>query len=408
MLTLTVAGIRERWALLVGALLSVAVGVALLASAMTVAASARPPDTGGLSPRAAVEVRDAFDSVATVMIISAMLAGLLTVFIVATTFAFTVAERRRDIALLRLLGAGRRQVRLVLLGETIALGIVGSVVGVLLTRPAVSVQMWLLRRADFVPDGFTVTHPSWPLWAAAGTGIGVAVLGVLAASRRASRVPPMEAIRDSTGRARVMTPGRWIVGIVMLLATAAEIIAAAFVGLVVALALGLGGAITGAIALSQLAPAVLPVTTRVLGLPLRTTTLGTLADANGREGIQRSASTAAPVIVLVALVISITSALAATSSAVTIEELDHTNADLVVSTTGSHVSSLAHLPGVARHHRRSPRTWSSTYPARAATTTMTSASTTAMPSSTPPDMPPSTRSTRSPAASGTSRAAPSP
>jgi putative ABC transport system permease protein len=346
MFTLTLAGLRERWPLFIGALLSVVVGVALLASAMTVAGSANPPDHTGLSPRQAFEVRDAFDAVATVMIISAMLAGVLAVFIVATTFAFTVAERRRDIALLRLLGAGRRQVRIVLLGEALVLGVVGSAIGLALTRPAVSVQMWLLRRAAFVPDGFSITHPSWPLWTAAGIGVGVAVLGVLAASRRASRVLPLEAIRDGTGRTRVMTPGRWMVGAVMLLLTAIQILAAAFVGLVVALALGLGVAITGAIALSQLAPVMLRMATRVLGLPLRPTTLGTLAEANGREGIQRSASTAAPVIVLVALVISVTSALAATTAAVTAEERDHTTADLVVTTTGAHIESIVTIPGV--------------------------------------------------------------
>jgi putative ABC transport system permease protein len=346
MLTLTTAGLRERWALFLGAVLSVAVGVALLGSAMTVAGSATPPDLTGLSARRAFEVRDAFDSVATVMIISAMLAGLLTIFIVATTFAFTVAERRRDIALLRLLGAGRRQIRFVLLGEAFALGVVGSAIGLGLTRPAVAVQMRLLRRADFVPDGFTVTYASWPMWAAAGTGMGVAALGVLSASRRASRVPPLEAIRDSSGRTRVMTPGRWIVGISMLLITTAQIVAAAFVGLVIALALALGVAITGAVALSQLAPVVLPLATRILGLPLRSTTLGDLAYANGREGVQRSASTAAPVIVLFALVISLTSALAATTTAVTIEERNHTRADLIVTTTGNHIESVATLPGV--------------------------------------------------------------
>ena len=140
--------------------------------------------------------------------------------------------------------------------------------------------------------------------------MGVAIVGVLSASRRASRVPPLEAIRDSTGRTRVMTPGRWIVGISMLLIAATQIVAAAFVGLVVALALALGVAVTGAVALSQLAPVVLPLATRMLGFPLRSTILGSLVLANGREGIQRSASTAAPVIVLVALAISIASALA--------------------------------------------------------------------------------------------------
>ena len=347
MLALTFAGLRERWALFLGAVLSVAVGVALIGSAMTVAASATPPDLSGLSPRDAYETRDAFDVVATVMIISALLAGLLTIFIVATTFAFTVAERRRDIALLRLLGASRGHVRFVLLGEAVTLGIVGSVIGVALARPAVAAQMWLLRRADFVPDGFTISHPSWPLWSAAAIGIAVAIVGVFAASRRAARVPPLEAIRDGTGRIRVMTTGRWIIGLSMLAITAAEIVAASVVGLVVALALALGVAITGAIALSQLAPVVLPLATRVLGLPFRSTTLGGLADANGREGVQRSASTAAPVIVLVALVISLTSALAATTTAVTIEERNNTHADLVVTTAGAHIENVSAIAGVS-------------------------------------------------------------
>lgn len=346
MLALTLGGLRERWPLFLGALLSVAVGIALVASAMTVAASATPPDLPGLSPREAYEMHDAFDAVAVVMIISTLIAGLLTVFIVATTFAFTVAERRRDIGLLRLLGASRQQVRVVLLGEAVALGLAGSAIGVVLARPATSVQMWLLRRADFVPDGFTITHPGWPLWTAVGIGVAVSILGVFAASRRASRVPPMAALRDTTGRERVMTTGRWIVGVGMLLVTLAEVVAAAFVGLVVAIGLALGVAFTGAIALSQLAPYALPPALRALGLPLRSTTLGTLADANGREGIRRSASTAAPVIVLIALVVSLGSALAATTTAVSIEERDNTRADLVVTTTGSRIHSVATIPGV--------------------------------------------------------------
>lgn len=347
MLTLTFAGLRDRWPLFLGAVLTVTAGVALVASAMTVASSASPPDITGLGAREAAAVREAFDGVATVMIISAMLAGLLTIFIVATTFAFTVAERRRDIALLRLLGAGRRQVRVVLLGEAIALGVVGAAFGIALTRPAVAAQLWLLRRADFVPDGFRVTYPSWPLWTAAGIGVGVALVGVLAASRRASTVPPLAAIRGDSGRTRVMTAGRWIVGLAMLLLTAAQVVAAAYVGLVVALALAMGVAVTGAIALSQLAPIVLPVVTGVLALPIRATTLGRLAEANGREGVQRSTSTAAPVIVLVSLVISITSALAATTTAVTFEERDHTHADFIVATTGVDVTAIAAVPGVA-------------------------------------------------------------
>ncbi|MCD0443673.1 FtsX-like permease family protein [Glycomyces sp. A-F 0318] len=347
MSALTLAGLRERWPLLLGALLSVAAGTALLASAMTVADSATRPGLAGLDQRQAFAVRDAFDAVAAIMIISAMLTGLLTVFIVATTFAFAVAERRRDIALLRLLGAGRGQVRLVLLGEALALGTAGSAIGLALTGPAVSAQMWLLRRADFVPGGFELGRPSWPLWTAGGVGVAVALLGVLAASRRASLVPPLEAVRGGGARDRTMTAGRWTVGVLMLLATAAQIAAAARVGLVVALALGMGVALTGAIAASRLAPAVMPLAARALGAPLRPTALGSLVDANGREGVQRSAATAAPVIVLVALVVSVTSALAATATATAVEARDRIDADLVVTTTGAEAAVVAALPGVA-------------------------------------------------------------
>ncbi|SEF15928.1 FtsX-like permease family protein [Jiangella alba] len=347
MIGLSLRGFRDRWPLFAGAVLTVAVGVALIASAAAIAASATPPDTAGLTPHEAAAVRDAFDGVATVMIISAILAGFLTVFIVATTFSFTVAERRRDLALLRLLGAGRLQVRLVLTGEAVLLGTAGAALGLPLTDPAVRTQLWLLRRAEFVPDGFVLTRPSWAGWVAAGIGIGVAVFGVAAASRRAARIPPLEAVRGAPAAASVMTAGRWAGGLAMLALTVVQIVAASFVGVIVALALGLGVAITGAVAFGLLGPALLPPVSLLLGLPVRATTLGRLAQANIRDGVQRSASTAAPVIVLVAMVLSLTGAVNATTSAVTAEQREGTDADLVVATTGEHVAVLARLPGVA-------------------------------------------------------------
>jgi putative ABC transport system permease protein len=347
MIGLSLAGLRERWPLFLGAILSVAIGVALVASAMTVAASASPPDVSGLPLREAAAVREAFDGVATVMIISAMLAAFLTIFIVATTFSFTVAERRRDIALLRLLGAGRAQVRLVLLGESVLLGVVGAVIGFALARPAVAAQVWLLRLANFVPDGFRLTEPAWPVWVACGIGMTVAMMGVWAASRRAATVPPLEAIRGVSAAERVMTAGRWTGGLAMLALTVVQIVAASFVGLVVALALALGVAVTGAVAMSLLAPMLLPLASWFFGLPMRSSTLGGLAHANAREGIQRSASTAAPVILLMALVISITGALAATTQATAIEERNNTDADFIVSATGNQIAGITTLPGVA-------------------------------------------------------------
>ena len=347
MLGVSATGFRERWPLFLGAILTVAIGVALIASAIIVASSASPPQMTGVSPMKASQVRSGFDAVATIMIISAMLTGLLTVFIVATTFAFTVSERRRDLALFRLLGAGRGQVRLMVLGEATLLGCAGAGLGALLTPLAVQLQMMLLRRAHFVPDGFVLNQPWWPVVVAAAIGVGVAILGVVAASGRAAQVPPLEAVGGKPSAARVMTMGRWIGGLTMLAVTAAQIVAASVVGLVVALALAFGVSVTAAIGLTALAPALVPGASSILGLPMRPGVLGTLAGANIRDGVQRSASTAAPVIVLLALVISITGALAAGTRAVTIQQARDIAGDLVVATTGERVDALAHIPGVA-------------------------------------------------------------
>lgn len=347
-LAMSASTLRDRWALFSGAVLSLAVGVALTAAALRIAASAAtPPSRAGLSPLAAEELRTAYDDVATIMIMAAMLTVFLTVFIVATTFAFTVAQRRRDLALLRLVGAGRGQVRRLLLGESLLLGACGTALGVPLGVPAVHAQMWLLRRAGFLPDGFTVAAAAWPPVAAAGAGLAVAVLGVLAASRRASRVRPLEALRDTAAVGGVMTASRWVYGLGLLACAVALVLVAPFAGLVASLALSLGVAVCGGIALSLLSPLAVPLAGRLLGLLLRRGALGSLAEANLRHAVRRSASTAAPLIVLVALFLGLAGTLDAVARAAGIEQRDTLAGDLVVRTTGARADRVASIPGVA-------------------------------------------------------------
>jgi putative ABC transport system permease protein len=345
-LTLSLALFRSRWPLFVGALLSVATGVALIDAATSIAASSGPPDTSRLTRYDALQIREAYDGVASVAVITAMLAAVLTVFIVATTFGFTVAQRRRDLAQLRLLGTSPRQVRLMLVGEAIVLGVLGAVVGVPLGRAAAAVQLWLLRRNDFVPDDFELTHPAWASVLAAGTGVLVAVLGVLAASRYAARVPPLEALRDAPQVSQVMTRSRWAWGLLLLATTLAMVAVAPLAGLVAALALSLGIALTGAVALSRLSPVFVPLVGRGLALCLRSSTLGTLAQANLRDGVQRTAATAGPLIVLVALLLSVAGALGATTEATALEERANVAGDAVVETTGAQMDRVGRLPEV--------------------------------------------------------------
>ena len=80
------------------------------------------------------------------------------------------AQRSRDFALLRLIGASRRQVGRLLVGEALLLGALGTVLGVLLGFLVIRLEAWMLKRMEFISAEFS---PDWHLWilgASAGVG----------------------------------------------------------------------------------------------------------------------------------------------------------------------------------------------------------------------------------------------
>src|SRR5687768_15313499 len=111
---------RDRWQVFVGAIVTVCLGVALVQSSLLTLVSAATADIpAGLSATEARELRDGYDGAVALLGMTVGLAAFVAIFIVSSTFAFTVAQRRRDLALLRLTGAGRRQVRTLLVGEAL-------------------------------------------------------------------------------------------------------------------------------------------------------------------------------------------------------------------------------------------------------------------------------------------------
>jgi putative ABC transport system permease protein len=273
------------------------------------------------------------------------LATFVAVFIVSSTFAFTVAQRRRDLALLRLTGASRGQMRKLLLGEAMLLGAVGSVLGVLLGLPVMRLQSRMLDEFGFVPPGFEGEWRPWVLAVSLGAGVGIAVLGVLAASRRAARVRPLEALRETGEAARVMTGSRWVLGLLFLAGSCAMLVLIAAVGGEAALALSIMVSMLLVIALAAFAPLVVPLVSWPLGLLARGH-LGQLAHANLRSGVRRSAATAAPVMVLVAFVAGTAATLATLGDASRQEVTRTLRGDLVVTTDQPVGSGLAGVDGV--------------------------------------------------------------
>ncbi|MFC6879835.1 MULTISPECIES: ABC transporter permease [Actinomadura] len=376
MLSLSFSTFRDRWRLFAGAIVAVALGVALVQSSLLVMVSTdRAPVPPGASGRVREQIREGYAGAATLLGMTVMLSVFLTVFIVGSTFAFTVAQRRRDLALLRLVGGGRGQLVLLLLAEALLLGLAGTALGAAAGVPATWAQARLLIALGFLPDGFApVLWDSGAAVASACVGIAVSLAGVLAASRRAAKVRPLDALRDTGASARVMTPMRWLSGVSGLALTVLMVALAQSAELLGAMMLALGISITGGVALSALSPLVVPLAGRALGVALRRSTLGEIAQANLRDGVRRSASTAAPLIVLVALLVGLAGTLGSLALMSGEEQRRLVRGDLVVESPGAAAERIAAVPGVAaaspevtvpisvtaRHHEEG-RSWRRTH-----------------------------------------------
>ncbi|GAA1660322.1 hypothetical protein GCM10009830_01730 [Glycomyces endophyticus] len=342
---------RDRWQVFAGAILTVCIGTALVQSsllALVAAAGAAVPS--GLDPEAALALQGAYDGAATLLSMVLALSAFVAVFIVASTFGFTVAQRRRELALLRLTGASRGQIRALLTGEAVLLGLVGSALGVVAGLPVARVQTRLLERLDFAPPGFEVPWRPWVVAVSLGTGVLIAVLGVLASSRRAAGVRPQEALREGAAAAQVMTVSRWIVGVLFI--AGAAVLFALFPGGDAAMPVWFVQltpflvTVPLVIGLSALAPLVVPLAAALLGTVCRGV-LGELALSNLRSDARRSASTAAPVMVLFALTAGIGGTLATVGEAGRQEVLSTVDGDLLVAADRDASAELAGMDGVA-------------------------------------------------------------
>jgi putative ABC transport system permease protein len=118
---------------------------------------------------------------------------LVGAFIIFNTFSITVAQRAREFALLRSLGATRGQILLAVAVEALAVGIIASVLG-LLAGLGIAAGLGALFNAalDMPSAGLVLAGRTIVL--ALGIGIGVTLLAALAPAIRATRVPPVAAL----------------------------------------------------------------------------------------------------------------------------------------------------------------------------------------------------------------------
>ena len=118
---------------------------------------------------------------------------VLAVFVIMNTFFMNVAERRRSLAIMRAIGATRRQVEFLFLREALLLGVIGSILGVMLGW----VIAWLLCKALGSLSQVDLVVAWWDPIAfllAALIGPGMALVGAFIPARRAANLSPLEAM----------------------------------------------------------------------------------------------------------------------------------------------------------------------------------------------------------------------
>jgi putative ABC transport system permease protein len=241
----------------------------------------------------------------TALLIFAGVSLFVAAFLIFNTFSITVAQRTREFAMLRTLGANRRQIIGSVVLEAFLIGFVASVIGVL-------AGIGFARGIDALFSGLGIDLPSTEVVIATRTviiglvlGTGLTVLAALIPALRATRVPPVTGLREG---AVLATPRehrlRAAGGLVLAILGAAAMVLGLF-GVLDPGELWLGvGAGAMFIGVAILSPQLVAPLASLVGRPLERLRgiPGRLARENATRNPGRTAATAAALMIGVALV----------------------------------------------------------------------------------------------------------
>jgi putative ABC transport system permease protein len=257
----------------------------------------------------AQDLSDALGFIRTALLVFAAVALLVGSFLIFNTFSVTVAQRTKEFALLRTLGASRGQVLRSVLAETFVIGVLASLLGIacgLALAPGLAALL-----SSFGIDLGTTSTVLEPRTIIAGLVVGIVatVVSGFVPARRATRIEPVAAMRDSitpgTGKVRrrriVVALVVEAVGVLLLLwgllGDPGDAATTAFV-------LGLGTLLM-IFGFALLAPTLVRPLSGLIGKPLARFQglTGMLARENTRRQPQRTAVTASALMIGVALVV---------------------------------------------------------------------------------------------------------
>jgi putative ABC transport system permease protein len=296
-------------------------------------------------------VNQALGFFSTALLVFAFISLFVGAFTIFNTFSIIVGQRTRELALLRIVGANRRQVFRSVLGEAAITGLVSSVIGLGLgVLAALGLEALLRGFGITLPPGSLVFEPRTAIVGLL-VGVGVTVVAALGPARSAVRIPPVAALDDRRSGPTASLRRRFIGGTalglvgVILLAIGLAKPAIALVGV---------GAVCIFLGAATLAPAIARPLSSVIGRPLARVLgePGKLGRENSMRSPRRTAQTASALMVGLALVAAMSVFGASVSRSATSSADQAISADLLVTATGSgelsnSAASLASaVPGV--------------------------------------------------------------
>jgi putative ABC transport system permease protein len=248
---------------------------------------------------------EALSFITTFLLVFALISLVVGIYLIVNTFSILVAQRTRELALLRALGASRGQVRRSVLGEAFVVGLVGSGLGVALGLGLAALLKVLFGQLGLDLSGQSLVVEPRAYIAAFAVGVPVTMAAAYFPARRTAKVSPVQALGDHVALSQSSLGRRLILGIGLILAGCGLTWVALFGDIenrpLVYLGVGLLSVLLGVTAMSpMLARPFLQVMQRsyqrVYGA------VGNLAGQNGLRNPRRTAATAAALMITMALV----------------------------------------------------------------------------------------------------------
>ncbi len=263
-----------------------------------------------MPPQQASDLEEDFGFIRTALLVFGGIALFVGAFVIYNTFSITVAQRTRELALLRMIGATRRQVLRSVVLEAAVIGLIASLLGLLGGLALVPALRALLGAigADLPSTASVVATRT--VVVALLVGVVVTVVASLVPALRATRIAPIAALREGltaaprAGRGRLVAAG-------LLCVIGAVVVA---IGLLGGGSAGSAAATLGAgsvavfLGVALFSPQLVRPIASLVGVPLQrfAGVSGRLARENATRNPARTAVTAAALMVGVALVVFVT------------------------------------------------------------------------------------------------------